>query len=348
MERLDAMLEKTGTWLKSDEKSQGIVVSSRIRLARNLADFPFTNRLAPQERVEVLKRLTDVLGRCPDFTFHAYSMEDLSESDRLFLLERHLISRELAQGDGVRSVLVAPGEECSVMINEEDHLRLQVIKSGFDLDGAWEEIDSLDDQIESRVVYAWHEQLGYLTACPTNVGTGMRVSLMLHLPALVLTKQFVRMHQSLQKISLTVRGLYGEGSQALGDFYQISNQATLGVSELDLRNLVGDVADAVIGYEMRAREHLLSENQVALMNDIQSSMTTLKTAESISLEETLRCLSLIRLGVQVELLKDIPQATINFLILSTQPAHLERIHGSALSSLEANIFRAQYLRKYLP
>lgn len=347
MDILNLMLENPGEWLSSDERGQGIVVSSRIRLARNLADYPFAVRMTPANQAAVESRLITAVRDCPNFAFQVFSMEKISDSDRQFLMERHLISREFAEGDGARSVMIAPDQSASVMINEEDHLRIQVIKPGFNLEAAWEEIDSLDDQIESRVVYAWHEQLGYLTACPTNVGTGLRVSLMLHLPALVLTKQFVRMHQSLQKISLIVRGLYGEGSQALGDFYQISNQATLGMAEHDILELVGDVADAVIGYEIRAREHLLEERKDEIEAEIRKAAGTLRAAESISLEETLRCLSLIRLGIQLGLVTDIPIATVNFLILNVQPAHLERLYGSVFSSLDADIFRARYVQKML-
>ncbi len=347
MDILYGMLENPERWLSSDEKGQGIVVSSRIRLARNLADFPFAVRMATADREAVERRLTAVVKDCPDFTFHAFPMEKMADSDRQFLMERHLISREFAEGIGARSVMIAAGASSSVMINEEDHLRIQVIKPGFNLEGAWEEIDSLDDQIESRVVYAWHEQLGYLTACPTNVGTGMRVSLMLHLPALVLTKQFVRMHQSLQKISLIVRGLYGEGSQALGDFYQISNQATLGMAEHDILDLVGDVADSVIGYEMRARDHLLQERKTEVEAEIRECITTLRSAEILTPEDALHCLSLTRLGIQLGLVADIPMNTVNLLILNTQPAHLERIYGGIFSSLDANIFRAQYVQRQL-
>lgn len=348
MDLLDTMLQNTGEWLRDAEDDAGIVISSRVRLARNLADFPFSSRLSEEERRLVARRLTRVVSECPGCqAFPTFSMEELDESDRLFLVERHLISRELADGQGARCVMVSPGEECSVMINEEDHLRIQVVKSGFRLEAAWEEIDALDDQIESRVVYAWHPQLGYLTACPTNVGTGMRVSLMLHLPALVMTKEFVRTHQSLQKISLAVRGLYGEGSQALGDFYQISNQTTLGIAEHDLLKMVVDVVGSVIGYETRAREHLLKENKPHLLSEIQQSIVMLRTADSLTLEETLQCLSRIRMGVQMGLISDIPITLVNSLFMNTQPAHLERIYGGVFSSFDANIFRAQYLQKQL-
>ena len=181
--------------------------------------------------------------------------------DRQFLVERQLISREHAESEGARGVAIDPHEQFSVMINEEDHLRIQVMHSGLDLNAAWEQINRLDDLIEEQVTYAFNERLGYLTACPTNVGTGMRVSVMLHLPALVITRQIEKVFRSLQKISLAVRGLYGEGSQAMGDFYQISNQITLGQSEEELVKQVGDVVPVLIDYERQARDFLIRESQ---------------------------------------------------------------------------------------
>ncbi|MDO4550695.1 MAG: protein arginine kinase [Planctomycetia bacterium] len=348
MDHLDIMLQNTSAWLKNVDEQAGIVISSRIRLARNLADFPFSVRMSDSDRSTTVTRLNQIIKDCPACQhFHSFSMEELDEPDRLFLMERHLISRELAEGKGARGVLISPDEEFSIMINEEDHLRIQVVKSGFNLEAAWEDADALDDQIESRAVYAWHPELGYLTACPTNVGTGMRVSLMMHLPALKMTRQFVRMHQSLQKISLTVRGLYGEGSQALGDFYQISNQTTLGMTEQDLLKQVIDVTNSVIGYETHARKHLLDTNKTQLLAEIDDSISFLRTAEVITLEETLRSLSLIRMGIQMNLIHNIPLSLVNTLSINAQPAHLERIFSGIFSSGDINIFRAQYLQKQM-
>ena len=208
------------------------MISSRIRLARNLADFPFirrcTDMIAPPSSSTVQEKLLRSEKLAGLIFLDVAHMEAV---DRQFLVERQLISRELAESDGARGVAIDAREQFSLMINEEDHLRIQVMKSGLDLVNAWEQINDIDDLIEEHVTYAFHERLGYLTACPTNVGTGMRVSVMLHLPALVITRQIDKVFRSLQKISLAVRGLYGEGSQAMGDFYQISNQITLGRTE---------------------------------------------------------------------------------------------------------------------
>src|SRR5919201_2943394 len=208
----------------------------------------------------------------------------------------------------------------SVMINEEDHLRIQVLKSGLDLTAAWEQINELDDLIEARVTYAYNDHFGYLTACPTNLGTGMRVSVMLHLPALVITQQIEKVFRSLQKMGLAVRGLYGEGSQAMGDFYQISNQVTLGRSEIDLVKQVGEVIPVIIDYERQARAFLVKESRKDLHDRVSRAYGILCTAQTISSEETLHLLSSVRMGVYLGLIQDLEIPTINKLFIHTQPA----------------------------
>jgi protein arginine kinase len=233
------------------------------------------------------------------------------------------------------------------MINEEDHLRIQVMKSGLDLAAAWEQIDGIDDQIEEVVNYAFHPTLGYLTACPTNVGTGMRVSVMLHLPALVITRQIDKVFRSLQKISLAVRGLYGEGSQAMGDCYQISNQITLGRSEQDLINQINEVIPVMIDYERKARQFLVSESQQDLHDRVSRAYGILCTAKTISSEETMHLLSSLRMGVNLGLIDDLEIPTINKLFIHTQPAHLQKLSGSELDTADRNVERAHYLQKHL-
>ena len=218
-----------GEWLRGTGPESDIVMSSRIRLARNLADFPFISRAAEHDRTEIERHLREKIARLQASGELQYvNVSELDGVDRQFLVERQLISREHAEGQGARAVLIDPQEQVSLMINEEDHLRIQCMHSGLDLQGAWQQISHIDDLLAEQVTYAFHPRLGYLTACPTNVGTGVRVSVMLHLPALAITRQIEKVFRSLQKISLAVRGLYGEGSQAMGDFYQITNQITLG------------------------------------------------------------------------------------------------------------------------
>ena len=325
-----------------------IVISSRIRLARNLADFPFMSRATPADRIEIDRALRDCIGRVrtPD-ELSFLDVNKLEALDRQFLVERHLISRELAAGEGSRGVAIDHNEQISLMVNEEDHLRIQAMQSGFDLKAAWAKINQIDDQVEGCVTYAFNERLGYLTACPTNVGTGMRVSVMLHLPALVMTRQIDKLFRSLQKINLAVRGLYGEGSQAMGDFYQISNQITLGRAEDNLVEQVGDVVPTIIDYERKARDVLVRESQQNLHDRVSRSYGILRTAQTISSEETMHLLSQVRMGVNLGLIDDLEIPTVNKLFIYTQPAHLQKLSGVELDTADRNIERARYLRHNL-
>jgi protein arginine kinase len=232
------------------------------------------------------------------------------------------------------------------MINEEDHLRIQCMHSGLDLRGAWDQIRGVDDQIGRVVPYAFQPRWGYLTACPTNVGTGIRVSVMLHLPALVITRQIDKVFRSLHKISLAVRGLYGEGSQAMGDFYQISNQTTLGKTEEELVEQVGDVVPVLIDYERRAREFLVRETQQNVHDQVSRAFGILRTAQTITAEETMQLLSRVRMGVLLGLIGDVNIADINSLLIRTQPAHLQKLRGLELDTKDRNIERARYLRRH--
>jgi len=240
MQKLDEMANRCGEWLRGSGPQSEIVISSRIRLARNLAEYPFIRRCTDGDRQAIEKSFKDAISAVTDWdNLLQVEVAELPTVDRQLLVERQLISRELSEASGARCVYIDPQETFSLMINEEDHLRMQVMHSGLDMESAWDQINRMDDLLAERVNYAFHERMGYLTACPTNVGTGMRVSVMLHLPALVITQQIEKVFRSLQKMGLAVRGLYGEGSQAMGDFYQISNQITLGRSELDLVKQVG-------------------------------------------------------------------------------------------------------------
>ena len=325
-----------------------IVVSSRIRLARNLAQFPFANRASDGIRSEVEKLLRDKLESLPlGKRLDYFSVNGLENLDRQFLVERQLISRELSDSHGSRGVGIGDEERISLMINEEDHLRIQVLRSGLSLDECWEEIDRIDDSIEEKVTYAFSEQLGYLTACPTNVGTGIRVSVMLHLPAMVMTKEIQKVFHALQKISLAVRGLYGEGSQAMGDFYQISNQTTLGKSEEQLIGSLKEVVPRIVGWERRVREALVKDNRESLHDEVSRAFGILQTAQKISSEETLHYLSRVRMGINLGLIDDLEIATVNELLIHTQPAHLQKLSKAPLESAERNVARASFLRQRL-
>lgn len=343
-----SLARTSGEWLRGAGPESDIVMSSRIRLARNLADFPFISRANAGDRAEIERILRERVMKVHESVDLTYvDVNDLQGIDRQFLVERQLISREHADSEGARGVAIGNNEQVSLMINEEDHLRIQVIHSGFDLSSAWEQINRIDDLVEGQVTYAFSDKLGYLTACPTNVGTGMRVSVMLHLPALVITRQIDKLFRSLQKISLAVRGLYGEGSQAMGDFYQISNQITLGRSEPDLVKQVGDVVPTIIDYERKAREFLIRESQENLHDRVSRAYGILRTAQTISSEETMHLLSSVRMGVNLGLIHDLEIPTVNKLFIYTQPAHLQKLTGGELDTADRNIERARYLRRHL-
>ena len=345
---LDDLTHTSGEWLRGTGPEADIVISSRIRLARNLAQFPFLSRADDTARTEIATILCDQLERLTQI--HRVTWVDVNSLERLdrqFLVERQLISREHAEGHGSRGVGISREENVSLMVNEEDHLRIQVLRSGFALDDCWDEINRIDDTLEEEVNFAFSEQLGYLTACPTNVGTGIRVSVMLHLPALVITKEIQKVFQALHKINLAVRGLYGEGSQAMGDFYQISNQVTLGKSEEQLIRNLKDVIPNIIAYERRVRNALVKENRQGLHDQVSRAYGILKTAQTISSEETMHLLSSLRMGVNLGLIEDLKIPTVNELFIHTQPAHLQKIRRSHLESGERNVARASYLRQRL-
>jgi protein arginine kinase len=347
----EALARYSGEWMRGEGPESDIVISTRVRLARNLADFPFIRRCTDEDRLSIERNVRARMENIADKRWSAANyvdLEPLSEIDRQLLVERQLISREIAEGDGSRAVAFDVTEGYSVMINEEDHLRIQVMKSGLDIKNTWEQVNAIDDALEEVILYAFHPRYGYLTACPTNVGTGLRVSVMLHLPALVITEQMERVFRSMQRINVTVRGLYGEGSQYTGDFYQVSNQVTLGYTEADLLSLVGEeVAPRIIEYERKAREALLKNNRDDLHDEVSRAMGILSTARKISSEETMHHLSKIRLGISLGLLEELDVKVINQLFLQTQSAHLQKLQGRVLGTSERHARRASFLQHHL-
>ena len=345
---LDELAQQSGEWLRGSGPESDIVMSSRIRLARNLADYPFIRRCNDIDKATLESTVRERLSANPELSdLRFINVAELDSLDRQLLVERQLISRELANSEGARSVAIDSHERISLMINEEDHLRIQVIQSGLDLQGAWEAIDRVDDEIESCLTYAFNSKLGYLTACPTNVGTGMRVSILVHLPALVITKQIDKVFRSAQRINLVVRGLYGEGTKAMGDFYQVSNQITLGKSEQELIDLVNEVIAIVIEYERKARDFLINEKQNDLFDRVSRAFGTLQNAQQISSEETMHLLSRVRMGINLGLIGELEIPQINQLFIRTQPAHLQKIYQSELDTDQRNIERANYLHEQL-
>ncbi len=345
---LNELLHRTGEWLRDSGPDGDVIVSSRVRLARNVADYPFRSRLSPEQRQELVELLRESLAACTEPGEHRYlGLEGLSDLDRAFLVERHLISREHAEAEGPRAVSFSPDEVVSVMTLEEDHLRMQVIHSGEDLVGAWKVLDALDTRMSEEVEYAYSSRLGYLTACPTNVGTGMRASVMLHLPAVVMTGELEKVFRAVLKINLAVRGLYGEGTQATGDFYQISNQVTLGVSEAEILERLASVVPQIVRYERRGREALMRESRASVEDRVWRAYGLLSHARRISTEGTSRLLSAVRMGVHMGILEGLPIETVNRIFLMVQPAHLQKLQGAELSGKERSVVRATFIRKEL-
>ena len=325
-----------------------IVMSSRVRLARNLKDGVFPGWAKKPERIRVLELIRPAVERLPELkqTF-SETMDNLSQLDKQILVERHLISREHAAKNAGSGVVVNRDETFCVMINEEDHLRMQALRPGLQLRQAWQAIDHLDSELEEKLNYAFSDELGYLTACPTNLGTGIRVSAMLHLPGLVLAEQINPIIQSVNKLGLAVRGLYGEGTEALGNVFQVSNQMTLGESESTIVERLEKVLAQIIEHEENARASLLEKKAKVVYNHIGRAYGILANAHSISSKETMNLLSLLRLGVDMALFPGVDRSIADELFILTQPAHLQRQHSEKLSAEERDLLRADMLREIL-
>ncbi len=340
-------------WLIGSGDHAGIVLSSRIRLARNLAGYAFPTRAREGERLRILHQLRTVtpgLASLKDAAF--VRVDECSPLERQLLHERHLVSRELAGLD--RGGQVAPTGaavlvtgDTGVMVNEEDHLRLQVFRSGFDIPGALRQAERLDAELASVVPYAWHQEFGFLTACPTNTGTGLRASVLIHLPGLVLTQEIGKVLQGLQHMGLTYRGLYGEGSDVLGNLFQISNQTTLGRSEDDLSDQLVRVVQRVIEREEEARSVLVRDAGYIIEDKLWRAYGTLQHARNLPAEEAMNLLSGLRLASGMQLITGLSVYTLNKLLIFSQSAHLSHAAGRLLTDGEANLARARYVRQIL-
>ena len=345
---LDDLTHQTGQWLKGTGPHANIVMSSRIRLARNLSKIPFPNKSAKKELEEVLKKVEDVIQSTPLFKESVLvSIGTLDSVDRQFLVERHLMSHEHATNTDGKALIVSKEEVLSIMVNEEDHLRIQVLQSGLNLNEAWRIICSFDDALSAKLDFAFAPHWGYLTACPTNTGTAMRGSVMLHLPALVMTKQINKVLAAISKLSFASRGFYGEGTQASGNFYQISNQVSLGHSEEDIIQNINGLIRQIIEQEEQARQALLLQNRPMLEDKICRSFGTLRNAHIISSQETIELLSMVRLGIDMGIIKDVTHKSINELFLTIQPAHLQKVENKKLNAFERDTKRASVIRQKL-
>ena len=347
--KLSDLTQHAGEWLRGSGPMSETVISSRIRLARNVAGFNLLTRCTRHQRQALEQKVRQVVldtGVAPKTLY--VDLEQAPEVDRQLLVERHLISKPHAAAEGARGVAVGQDETASIMVNEEDHLRIQVLRSGLQLHEAWEQIGKVDDALEAKLDFAFHPRFGYLTACPTNVGTGIRVSVMLHLPALKLTGEIEKVFRAAKDLKLAVRGLYGEGTEATGDFYQISNQSTLGKAEDEIIEDFGRlVIPKIIDYEHHARKTLVSEKAVALDDKVSRALGLLRSARLMATDETLLLLSHLRMGVHMGRVKDVDLRTINELFLLTQPAHLQKMQGKKLEGDVRRAARADYIRARL-
>jgi protein arginine kinase len=325
-----------------------IVMSSRVRLARNVKEAPFPGWAKKNDRVRVMEMIRPAIESLPDMKdSFSESMDNFSALDKQILVERHLISREHAAKSSGSALVLNREESLCVMINEEDHLRMQALRPGLQLKQAWLAIDQADTALERKLNYAFSPEIGYLTACPTNLGTGIRVSAMLHLPGLVLDEQINQIIQSVNKLGLAVRGLYGEGTEALGNVFQVSNQMTLGESESAIVERLDKVLSQIIEHEENARATLLEKKPKMVFNQIGRAYGTLANAHIIASKETMNLLSLMRLGVDLGLFPGCNRSLTDELFIMTQPAHLQRQHSEKLSAEERDLLRADMVREHL-
>ena len=319
-----------GPWIAGTGPEADVVLSSRARLARNIVGFPFVNRMSHTQRREVTHMAREILQQAaPSPGLMWIDLESIGELDRLLLVERNLVSAQIARADGHRAAAIARDESLGVMINEEDHLRMQVLASGLQLPACLRRVIELDEAVEGHVAYAFDRRFGYLTACPTNVGTGMRLSVMMHLPALKITGEIDKVRRAAGDMHLAVRGFHGEGSDAAGDFYQVSNQVTLGVAEDDLLQDLGErIVPRLIAYEREARGVLLRRNRAELEDRVHRALGLLRSARLLDTKEAMKLLSRVRLGACMGLLEsEVSADTVNQLFLQVQPAHVRFAMG---------------------
>ncbi|OUS73296.1 protein arginine kinase [Paenibacillus sp. MY03] len=337
-------------WMRTLGPDSDVVISSRVRVARNLRKQPFPMLATSAQANEVLEQLADVSksGKLDEVgSFETLLLSELSELDKRVLVEKHLISPNLANESRGGAVVLSENESVSIMINEEDHLRIQCLYPGFQIGEAWALASGIDDIYEEVADYAFDEKRGYLTTCPTNVGTGIRASVMMHLPALVLTQQINRILTAVTQVGLAVRGLYGEGSEALGNLFQISNQITLGQSEAEIIDNLHDVAKQIIEHERAARKRLLAESRLRTEDRVKRSFGILSHAVIMDSKEAAQRLSDVRLGVDLELLPDVTPQVLNELLVMTQPGYLQQTFNEKMSTEQRDVRRAELIREKL-
>ncbi|SKC87950.1 protein arginine kinase [Maledivibacter halophilus] len=337
-------------WIDGEGPQKDIIISSRIRVARNLEEFPFPIALTDEKSKEIIKKVSDSIiegNTILKNDFNLIGIDEISDNDKQVLIEKHLISPNLIERPKKSAVMINKDESVSIMINEEDHIRIQCLFPGFQLEEAWDLANKIDDIIEEDLKYAFDEDIGYLTSCPTNVGTGIRASVMIHLPALTITGYMNRIIQAVNQIGFTVRGIYGEGSESEGNMFQISNQVTLGRTEKEIIKTLIEVTKQITNKERDARATLIANNRVKLEDKICRSYGVLTNGRIMSSKEALKLISNVRLGIDMGIIKNIDVKAIDTLMVDIQAGILQKIYGKNLSANERDIKRANLIRDRL-
>ncbi len=345
---LERLRESVPTWASEPGPEGAVILSSRVRFARNLSSFPFPGQSNPTQQTSVVTRARTAVADLPAFAKPAWlSFRELKDEELDLMVERRLASRDLARGERRRGVLVGEGETLSIMVNEEDHLRLQSVLSGLRLGEALDRLNEVDDLLDARLDYAFDDQLGYLTACPTNVGTGIRASVLAHLPGLVLTKRARKVIQGVAAMNFAVRGFYGEGTEVMGNFFQISNQTTLGPDEHQVVSRLEETIRRILGYEEEARDLIRRTARLQVEDKIYRAYGTLRHARAVSAEEVVSLASAVRFGHALELGGLCPLPALNEILVFAQPGHVSLRAGRELDREERHRIRADYVRARL-
>jgi len=346
---LNELIYQTPAWLDASGRHSDIVISSRVRLARNLKDFLFPNRATDRALAQVLEIIESSFRQVPELKHALFlNMSDLDELDRQFLMERRLISPNVVNLHRPCGVIIGEDELISIMINEEDHLRIQSIQSGLEIGRAWKIIHRIDDALANLMEFAYSDQFGYLTACPTNTGTGIRVSVFINLSALALAEKIDKIIHEIAPSEVAIRGFYGEGTDVLGNIFQVSNQLTLGRTEQSIINRINNMAQQLIQLEQEARDDLMEQDPITVEDRVARAVGTLSYARILSSVEAINNLSLLSLGSALNLLGEpIDQRVLNELLVLIQPAHLQKMHGKRLGARDRDILRIKLIRKRL-
>ncbi|HNX28107.1 MAG TPA: protein arginine kinase [Syntrophomonadaceae bacterium] len=339
-------------WMEAkDGKDSDIVISSRVRLARNLNKLPFPHLLSAEQGEQLIKIFKEAWRKSPDQGMHKMTLltfDQLSNLDRQILMEKHLISPNHAKNNTSYSgVLVNDEGSLAIMINEEDHFRIQCFLPGLQLSESLDRAQQIDDALEAELSLAFDERRGYLTACPTNTGTGMRASVMLHLAAFVISGQLNYLFQNISQLGMTVRGLYGEGTEVIGNLFQLSNQITMGQTEEDIRSKLGSITEQIVEQERMMRRKLEADMKYQLEDRVGRAYGILTNARVINSNEAMNLLSDVRLGVDLGIIKDINAFALNELLVAIRPAHLQRKVGAEMEAYERDIKRAEVIKEKL-